>query len=89
MNPLPTIPRDFYAVYVLSSSPVRDPWGTITDGFCNRDEAFEHIASYFTAANPPTLRNMIALRIQDDVPPREVSDEFVEMWNNWQEEKAA
>ncbi len=85
------IPRDFYLVLCEFPTLRGKPWALVHDDLPDRDDAFVAMCEHYKDGSHgiPSLGNCRVLRAQDDVPPREVSDEFVEMWNNWQEEKAA
>jgi hypothetical protein len=72
-----THPRDFYIVHHLFSGvafPRGPVWGTLTDGPADRDEAWR---VFVDGVECPTRENVYVLHVQEDVPARDVTEDWV------------
>ena len=59
---------------------IRNPcWGALSDGPCDRADMLDFVLDAFRDT-APTLTTLWVMQFSDDVPPRDVTEDFILEW---------
>lgn len=72
-------PETFYIAHRVYDLRGGQTWGSLTDGPADRDEMLTRVMDSFRD-KAPTLGNLRVWWFQDDVPPRDVTEDFITAW---------